>query len=513
MSKDVKRVEYILQTYKILLERRPHYGVRAVGKERRMRRLLCEFIEKGEFAQIKNLTEPASIEQVRKVAADVIAKHSLLFFDADFYKLTLSSFVAIYRLSNGFTTENDDDADLLAECDVGDDLMMAAAEMAERFGELGKVEFGKYEFAITVIQLKGKTVLDSESLGCEGYRVSEKIQRITFEMLDEIYDEFGIDLSEDLKLRMSLITHFIPLDIRMRYEMPLSNPMTAEIREHYSFAFSVATRACTVLEREYGRPIPADEVAFITPFIVIAMEKRGKAAEKKKVLLVCSTGKASSQLLAYKFEEEFSSYLSEVHIKDLFSFAPGDENDYDFIFSTVPITFETTKPVFEVSPFLFRRDIDKVRGILSREGSLDMREYYRPELFFADIEAEEKWAVISEICARIAKVRELPDGFEQAIVERERFFSTDYGNLVAFPHPMVPLCNDTFVSVSVLKRPIMWGRNMVQVVLTVSVAAGENSKERLKQFYGVLTNLITAEARIKALIDSPSYQTLMMLLG
>jgi len=113
---------------------------------------------------------------------------------------------------------------------------------------------------------------------------------------------------------------------------------------------------------------------------------------------------------------------------------------------------------------------------------------------------------------RLNEVYNLPASFDLAVLEREDFFSTDYGNLVAFPHPTTVQTDETFISVTVLDKPIFWERNIVQVVLTVSISQVEDDQENLQKLYAVTANLITDEVSIKTLIENPNYKTLLSLL-
>lgn len=510
VSNDIKRIEEILKEYKLSLLRKPHYGIKISGKERRIRRLIIEYVEQGEFRELANEKHPVSQEEVRDVLESLIKKYEIVFYHAAFEKLCLQLFITINRIARGFVTEFDND--VFEEGKTSDSILFIANEITEALGRLGNVTFSKSEFEFIILQLQGKRTIGAQQRAHENYLITEHIQNLTIKMLNSVYTEFGIDLRSDLELRLSLSMHLLPFDIRMRYGMALNNPETKDIEEHYAFAYTVASRACASIQEHYDHEIPPSEIAYITPFFVLAMEKSGKTRKKKKVLLVCSTGKASSQLLAYKFQEEFGDYIERMEVMDLFSLSEADAEEYDYIFTTVPIPFEVPRPVFEVSQFLLQDEISRVRTILSRRDEKNVGSYYKEELFFTDIGGNDRFEIISNICDRIARVYPLPTGFEEAVKKRESFFSTDYGNLVAFPHPITMMGNETFVSVTVLEKPILWERNMVQVVLTVSIAQSGDLHEQLQKFYSVTANLITDEAGIQRLIANPTYDTLLHLL-
>ena len=137
----------------------------------------------------------------------------------------------------------------------------------------------------------------------------------------------------------------------------------------------------------------------------------------------------------------------------------------------------------------------------------DVIRYFRPSMFFIDLESTNKEDVLREMVGKIRKKNNLPNNFLSLVLERETLFSTDLLQNVAIPHP-VELCTDTtFVSVALLKQPIFWGKQKVKIVLLTSLE--RNSSERLFFLYEWLIQLFSDQENVHALLESPSYETFM----
>ena len=81
---------------------------------------------------------------------------------------------------------------------------------------------------------------------------------------------------------------------------------------------------------------------------------------------------------------------------------------------------------------------------------------------------------------------------------------------MALPHPERAFQERAFVAVAVLKEPVFWFRQKVQVVFLTAI--GREEDENLQQFYEATTDLILRPADVQNLIRHPDYDRLIQLL-
>lgn len=137
------------------------------------------------------------------------------------------------------------------------------------------------------------------------------------------------------------------------------------------------------------------------------------------------------------------------------------------------------------------------------------QEFFKSQMFCGEIDAASKEDALAQMCQIVERSRPLPAGFLESVLAREKMGQTDFGNLVAIPHPDRIFNAEKFVSVAVLKRPVWWGHNDVQVVLLISLEQNDPDATR---FYQTVSRLIGSPAAVQRLIKDPSFSTLLKVL-
>ena len=325
-----------------------------------------------------------------------------------------------------------------------------------------------------------------------------------------IYREFHVDFRNDFHLRMELNRHMVPFVLRMKYHMILRNPMLEEIRKNYVLSYTMASQAAIALGEYFQQSISEDEIAGLAEVLELALEQQENEQKKFSILIVCASGKTSSEILRYKYCREFKEYIEKIYVCNLYELENFPFEKVDYVFTTVHISSYVPVPILEIGSFLQDNDIDRVRKLFVRESKDFLQKYFKKELFFTDVEGKTKDEVLKNLCRKVEKEKGLPETFTASVLKREELTPTDYGNLVALPHPERAFQERAFVAVAVLKEPIFWFRQKVQVVFLTAI--GREEDENLQQFYEATTDLILRPADVQNLIRHPDYDRLIQLL-
>ena len=139
-----------------------------------------------------------------------------------------------------------------------------------------------------------------------------------------------------------------------------------------------------------------------------------------------------------------------------------------------------------------------------------LNNYYNSNLFSANIKGNDREEIIKNICENIKKYIDIPDNFYDSVLKRESLSETDFGNLVAIPHPFEILTDTTFVYVAILEKPIIWYKNNVQVVFLISVS--NNKDDNLQKFYQYTVDFLLNEESVIKLLENKTFDNLMCLL-
>lgn len=183
-------------------------------------------------------------------------------------------------------------------------------------------------------------------------------------LTSDLSQSLKCDLISDKTLLNSLVMHIKPMLNRLTYRIIIHNPLLDEIKKELSDVFT-AVRNATMRINNYSKhdPPSEDEVAYLSVYIQAAIEK---VKENKKIILVCSSGVGTSQLLYSRITKAFPDW-------EIVDIVPGNklkktltEKRCDLIISTVRIE-EMMIPVAYVSALFSAKDIIRVSETLFTE--------------------------------------------------------------------------------------------------------------------------------------------------
>lgn len=509
LSRDKKRIREIFSSYKLQEVNKPHYGIRLEGLEQD-KRMLAADIWSDAFARYwKELSGcPVEIQTVENLVVKSIQKWKIQFSETAFHKFVRQVWIMTARVDNGHIVSFNESMPV-REYEKKD--IRAAEEIVHQLGTLIGKSFPKGEVQYLTMFLSSLRSRGLQEQEADQKMIPARVNQLVVDMLKMVRDTFKIDLLKDLELRIELSRHMVPLDIRLKEDIQIANPMLDDVKQNHMFAYMIASQASIVLQEYYEKELPESETGYLALLFALALARMRNQVKKKNVLIICSTGKSSASLLSYRYLEEFGKYIESIQTCDIYGISNVDFSKIDYAFSTVPIEQKLPVPVLEVEHFLEHKDIAKVRKALSL-GNVDfLLKYYREELFFTQVPGQTKEEVLAYMCDKVKETYDIPEGFYEAVIKREELAKTDFGNLVALPHPYKTFSKDTFVCVGILEKPIHWVDNPVQVVFLVSISDGEN--EKLQEFYQLTTNFLWNRKGIETLIETKSFYSLIHLLG
>lgn len=510
LTADLRKVEYILNSYDLTLDRRPNYGLKVIGEEFNKRRCIANHLVKRNHFFKEDVKKEQDLKCLGDIVLEVLNKHKMKISEISFESLVTHAYIAIGRIRRNCSIVIDKkEINTLIE----EKAMQVAEEIADGMKEELGIEFSKEETFYLGIHMGAK--LSSDSYVKHGYNlvISGEIDELVLQMLDEVFHGFKIDFRNNLELRMALNQHMVPFDIRMKYRIPLKNPFITEVKKEYAFAYTVAATACIVLNEHYKINMPEDEIAYFAVLFALALEKKDKKIEKKNIVVVCVSGKGSSQLFIYKYKQAFGKYINHMYECSVYELENFDfiGSQIDYVFTTIPINIKIPVPVFEVNLFLEHKDIITYNELFEMGSNEFLHKYYKKELFLTGIKAERKEDVIRQLCESVEQHYDLPQNFYEAVMKREKMGQTDFGNLAAIPHPYQVITKENFVAVGFLEKPIWWGHNEVVVVFLMSLSTEEDAD--IERFYQLTTSLLFHPQKIQYLIQHPSFETLLSLLS
>lgn len=172
--------------------------------------------------------------------------------------------------------------------------------------------------------------------------------------LDPRYGDIG-----SRELFSGLAKHMKPLLNRLQNKIKVNNNLLEQIRLEYPHLFRTVQDASKRLEKRFGLShIDEEEVGFITVYFAQAVENLRMPVN---ILLVCTTGLGTAQLLRSKIERRFSglSIVETVAVKDIDAVLDRHP-EISLIVSTVSLPESLTMPTLVVSAMLTIEDQERL---------------------------------------------------------------------------------------------------------------------------------------------------------
>ncbi|THB60931.1 BglG family transcription antiterminator [Vagococcus silagei] len=231
---------------------------------------------------------------------------------------------------------------------------------------------------------------------------------------DVVFNEFikmfniisGIDLFKNKMIMTRLKNHSISMLYREKYFYFLENELIKKIAEENESLNNVIKEALLPVEMELGKEISQTEIGYLVAIIESYLQKQKEPYRILKAIILCPNGTTSSVLLKNELEEMFPS-IQFSKASSLSNFKDINPNDYDIIFSTIPV--HTQKTVYIISNFLSNFEKQKLKKeIIGR--------YNLPTL---------KIPSYKEVEAIIDEYLEASDSIEQVYLELVRIITRD----------------------------------------------------------------------------------------
>ena len=134
-----------------------------------------------------------------------------------------------------------------------------------------------------------------------------------------------------------------------------------EVKDNYPEFYEEARVCAGILEEDFHVTFNETEICYIG--IYLYKNCRIRERKKKKVLLVCATGKGLSHLLSIRVENAFPG-IQVMGQKSPFQLSNmAEEKEIDFIISTIPLKTMSI-PVVKISRILSAEDIKRIQEFL-----------------------------------------------------------------------------------------------------------------------------------------------------
>lgn len=362
---------------------------------------------------------------------------------------------------------------------AADDLYQISSAIMEEVCLRFDLEYTAEELLYFYWFISGFSVLqDSIIVNARTYEHDE-IYEILKKILMEIDGIYHTDFSANNTLIKNLFHHLIPAINRSKYHIFIENPLLAELKRTFAYAFEISLLIAGKLEQHLQICLLDNEIGLFTMHIAAALENKDQPAKSYRVAIVCTTGKGISEFLKARIQAVFR----DIKIVSILTSSRIEHESVleqlDFIISTTTLK-QLEIPVIYVAPVLKDKDIERIHELLIK---LQQKEQYKMNTFYHlldvkisrfQIAAGDKNALLRTLCDNLIQEGYGNVHLYESLLRREAVSGTAIGNLIAIPHPFPEEILKSGISIAVLKKPILWDGEKVQLVFLLCISTADN---------------------------------------
>ncbi|GGJ73800.1 MULTISPECIES: BglG family transcription antiterminator [Virgibacillus] len=366
LVKDLKTVRTYIDDYELTLTFTRPIGYQVNGLEENKRKLLLSILSRTILQsnsvilhkKIYQLLFANSQDKIRDMLLTIIhkaeSKLHLTLTDEMVEMLIVQLLIMIKRIKVGQVVEVDSqEKEVLKQSTYFKASQFITNTLAEQF-EM-PVPFN--EVCFLTMNLLGLKVHHDDF---RNYTERELfgLQHVVHRMVSDFQKNACVIFNDREGLEKNLISHMKPSYYRLKYGVPYSNHLTENIQKNYTDIFHFTKQVVIHLQYYVGKPIPDDEVAYISLHFGGWLKKEKKQVNMNyKAIIVCENGIGTSNMLKTQLESLVAG-LDVVAIQSIREFHINHYN-VDVIFSTNYLK-EKEIPVIHVAAILTNYEKERI---------------------------------------------------------------------------------------------------------------------------------------------------------
>lgn len=331
----------------------------------------------------------------------------------------------------------------------------------------------------------------------------EEVKKAVSAFIEKVSQLSGVDFTGDDHLYNMLVNHVPPMIYRLKSGINIKNQTTEEIKSRYSVLYYIVWMASKTLSEEYQVELLDAEVAFLTIYFEVAVEKLIKPLT---ICVICPHGLATSELIMSSLKRIVAAFdhLIKVDLRDL-ERNKDLLNRADLVISSVRLE-DVDFDYIHVNPIMTDAELELIQRSYSEltTGNRNMLSMIHEDGAFAKsvvIDLLQDNILLGEDCqtvedciqfmvSKASRKNRKDKKLLHSILAREKMGSTSVYTGIALPHADPAFVNESQLIMMTLNKPIKWGSNTIKVVMLIAIAEKDEEmyKKALVSLYSKIDN-------------------------
>lgn len=486
------KLKKILKKYDVQIVSKPYYGMSLEGKEINIRSLLIDYgftiKENTLFVDILNITVK-EYECIYTIVMQYLKAHTIVIADRDIYNLLERITVSVARSKQKQSNFSLPVQKKKKNFDI-------VFEILNEIAQVIQIKFSDYEYDYVSIY-SGFIIYNFDN---SNVNIEKEVHDFLLPLLEEISIVSGVDFTAYEHIINSLSTHLTIMLTRASQNVKLKNPLLKQVKSEYAIEMNYAIFLAKKIEETFKIKVSEDELGYLAMYFGAV---RNQNTFKKRVVILCHYGVGTAQLIAERIRREINE-LEIVGVYPIHYLELAEAQDIDLIISTVPIEAKGKKEIIFMDNFLENDCLNKLKKVIFEDEnhlSKLISLFHKDAWIHLNVQSDSM--AIKKLAEIMIQKGFINEKIKQSILERETISSTDIGNLVAIPHTIFSEQFKSVIGVGILKNPIWWNKERVQLVFMICINSNDkSSSSAFRHLYKIIKNINT----VNQLIDCTNYE-------
>ncbi len=352
----------------------------------------------------------------------------------------------------------------------------------------------------------------------EPLSMEKNYRKIVTTFINKVGESLGIDFSKDLKLVTQLNLHIPPMIYRLQEGIQINNPFIFQIKNEFALIFNLIWVTLSEYEEELAVIFNEEEIGFLTIYFQSAVDR---AKLSKKILIVCPTGIATSEILLNRIRNVLP-YFNAIEVISLKEVQGVCLDEIDLVISTVQLELPAEK-LMVVSPLLSKVDMKNISDrynqmfVQGKPNSKQpatfpsLRRFVTEACIYLEENFKSKEELLQEIGVKLVAQNYVTTQFIESMLTRERLGGTDLPTGAAIPHGNPKYVQQTTVVFVRNRKPIKWESYSVKLVMIICVA--ENDTKQIRNILADVYRIVENKELLNVLVNVKNKKELEQQIG
>ena len=393
-------------------------------------------------------------------------------------------------------------------------------QLVDRFSQILHIRIPIEEKLFVFLPIAGmRTPADIQDM--RSIELDEHVRPLMQHILRQIKAEMDITIRSG-EFTEEFLYHLMFMVNRLRFHVPLKNPMLEDLREKYPLAYQMAGIAARVVREEYQLEVTEDERGYLASYFGVFLTEVDLQQEKPfRVAVVCGTGRVTARLVAVQLKKILDS-SAEMQLFADEKVSTELLNTFDIVLTTVELPCSCDRPMIRIHEIFNDRELlhkiekakywDQIAVPVLDNNWFVMTGLLDESRFFVLKETDYPSA-LEHMVSSLTQSGQVDDRFAQRLQEREKKGTMVFDHAVAIPHSIQYASDKLMLSIGVFPEAVQYGDHEIRVIFLIGLPSQVEAEDNLLiRVYDEIIQIAKDEEMLDKIASADSFSALLRVL-